>query len=151
MSSIIKRLFDTILILIIIALSSYFVLRYFNIIKIYNVKTGSMEDNIHAGDYILIVKQRKYREGDVVTYKVNDEFITHRIINKNGNEIITKGDANNTEDEKINESVIIGKVIISGGILNMIINFKYTIVGIMLSLYLFDCYFYRKRKIENQQ
>ncbi len=150
MANLIKKIFDIILVLIIVALSSYFALRCFNIIKIYIVKTGSMKDNIHIGDYIFIVNKSKYNVGDVVTYKDNDGFITHRIIAKNGNKITTKGDANNVEDEKIDESAIVGKVILSGGILNIIINYKYTIAGLLLLLYLFSCYLY-KEKNKNQE
>ena len=151
MAKAIRRILDVILILIIILLCSYFALRYFNRIVIYSVETGSMEDNIHAGDYILVVKKSKYEVGDVVTYRSNDGYITHRIIDKRGNEITTKGDANNIEDDKIDESIIVGKVVLSGGILNIIINYKYTIVGLLLSLYLFGCYFFREKEVKEQE
>ena len=152
MIKVIKKIFDIILVLIIIIFCSFFVLRALNKAMIYSVKTGSMEDKIHIGDYILVVKNKKYEVGDIVTYKLNGNYITHRIINKKGNKITTKGDANNTEDESINESMIVGKVIISGGALNTIINYKYITAGILLSLYLFSCYFSKKEKtiIENK-
>lgn len=151
MAKVIKRIIDVILILLIILLCSYFALRFFNRIVIYSVETGSMEENIHAGDYILVVKKDKYEVGDVITYKSNNAYITHRIIDKKNGEITTKGDANNIEDEKIDESVIVGKVMLSGGVLNIIINYKYTIVGVLLSLYLFSCYFLRERKAKEQE
>ena len=128
-------------IVIIVVLLGYFALRITNKIEIYNVKTGSMEDKIHAGDYILIYRKSNYNIGDVITFRKEEGFITHRIIKKNGSTIITKGDANNTEDDEIDDSVIEGKVVLSGGVLNVIINYKYAIVGILLSLYLFSCYF----------
>lgn len=149
MIKIIRKIMDVVLVLIIILLGSYIVLSHVHKIMIYRVKTGSMEENIHIGDYILIIKKSKYSIGDVVTYKAKGGFITHRIIAREGNEIITKGDANNVEDEKINESMIVGKVMISGGILNIVINYKYAIVGVLLSLYLFSNYFSREREAEN--
>ena len=149
MIKIIRKIMDVVLVLIIILLGSYIVLSHVHKIMIYRVKTGSMEENIHIGDYILIIEKSKYNIGDVVTYKTNGGFITHRIIAREGNEIITKGDANNVEDEKINESIIVGKVMISGGILNIVINYKYAIVGVLLSLYLFSSYFSRNREAEN--
>ena len=103
--------------------------------------TGSMEDNIHAGDYILILKKDNYRVGDIVTFSKEGYYITHRIIKMEGNKVTTKGDANNVEDATINESSIIGKVILIGGILNIVINYKFAIVGILLSIYLLTCYF----------
>ena len=139
MAKFFKRVFDVIFILIIIALSAYFILRYTNQIMIYRVKTGSMEDNIHAGDYILIIRKDEYNVGDVVTFQRPDGFITHRIIKKDGSKIITKGDANNVEDDTIDESSIVGKAIISGGIVNIIINYKYALIAFLLALYLFSC------------
>ncbi len=136
---------DVILILIIVILCLYFILRFFNLVMIYKVQTGSMEDNIHAGDYILIVKSDNYKIGDIITFRVDNGFVTHRIISKNGNSFITKGDANNVEDDSINKNKIIGKVILNGGVLNLVIKFKYTIAGILLSFYLFSCYFTNKK------
>ena len=136
-----KIFVNIILIIVIVLLLGYLVLRVTDKIEIYNVKTGSMEEKIHAGDYILIFRKSSYNVGDVVTYTSSDGFITHRIIKKEGSKITTKGDANNTEDNEIIESSIVGKVIISGGILNIVIEYKYIIVCLLLSLYLFSCYF----------
>ena len=80
MGKIFKILFNCLLVLIILVLASYFALIAADIIRIYNVETGSMEDKIHTGDYMILVKKDNYYVGDVVTYKVNDFFITHRII-----------------------------------------------------------------------
>ena len=80
--------------------------------RIYRVASGSMEPYLKIGDFIIIKKQNKYDTGDIVTYDVNHEYVvTHRIVLLNGNEIITKGDANNTNDKPIVEQQIIGKVI----------------------------------------
>ena len=110
-----------------------------------------MEEKIHVGDYILIYRKSNYNVGDVVTYTSNDGFITHRIVRKDGNKITTKGDANNSEDNEIVESNIVGKVIISGGILNILINYKYIIVCLLLSLYLFSCYFSKDDKKKSEK
>ena len=148
MSKGIHRLFDIIFIAIIVILLGYFALRVMNRVEIYNVKTGSMEAKIHVGDYILILKKNHYNIGDVITFASNNSYVTHRIVRIDGDKVTTKGDANNTEDETISSSNIVGKVILSGGILNIIINYKYALAGIVLSLYLFSCYF-ESRKKEN--
>ena len=150
MIKIFNKIINIIYILIIILLVGYFILRLSNKIEIYNVETGSMEDNIHRGDYILIYKQNNYKIGDIVTYKINDYFVTHRIIKIKGNMVTTKGDANNTEDEKFDKSSIVGKVILVGGILNIVIIYKYTIVGLILILYLLS-YYLDKEKIERKK
>ncbi len=144
MKKILKRIVDIICIIIIFILVVYFLLRITNKIQIYVVSTGSMEDNIHIGDYILIYTKDDYKVGDVVTFRNGNYLVTHRIIRKDNNNYITKGDANNMEDEEIFKKDIVGKVIISGGILNFIINYKYALVGFFLALYLVSCYFNRK-------
>ena len=144
MSKIFKIAFDIIFIFFIIILCLYFILRILGIVKIYEVKTGSMEDEIHVGDYILIIKKNNYKVGDIVTYTKEDYYVTHRIVEKNGNKVITKGDANNVADEEISVSNIVGKVIYYGGILNFFIDFKYIIAGGLLCLYLLSIFFEKK-------
>ena len=74
-----------------------------------------MMPTFEKGDYILIKKQKEYNVGDIITYEVEEQgtkyLVTHRIIEKNENGYITKGDANNTNDEgTIYENVIRGKL-----------------------------------------
>ena len=140
MNKVFKGIINVILILVIILLACYFALRLTGKIMIYNVETGSMEDKIHAGDYILLWKHDSYKVGDVITYNVDHYFVTHRIITIDDDKIITKGDANNLEDKEIHENQIIGKMIYCGGILNFIIKFKFAIISFLIGLYLLSCY-----------
>ena len=72
-------------------------------VTILRVSSNSMMPKFKKGDFIIIKKQSKYKEGDIITYKVIEE---------KENEFITKGDANNKSDNcKIYENAIIGKVI----------------------------------------
>ena len=140
MGKILKTIINIILILVIILLVGYFVFKLTGKLKIYNVETGSMEDKIHAGDYILLNRKTDYKVGDVITYNVDNYFVTHRIIKIEGDKITTKGDANNTEDKEIKRDQIEGKVIYCGGILNFIINYKYALIAFLIGLYLLSCY-----------
>ena len=82
------------------------------------VTTGSMEPTIKSGELIIIREKEKYEIGDIVTYKDNEGFlITHRIVKKDNKHIITKGDANNVNDEKSTLEKIEGKVIYHSKIL----------------------------------
>ena len=135
MNKTVKIIFNTILIVLIAILALYAILRFTNKIEILRVQTGSMEDGIHAGDYILIYKNGDYTVDDIVTFEKDGYYITHRIIEENGDKVITKGDANNTEDEEISKKDIVGRVIFSGGILNFVVNYKYIIVITLLLLY----------------
>ena len=42
---------------------------------------------------------------------IDDEIITHRIIEINGEDILTQGDANSGKDKLINKTNVIGKVV----------------------------------------
>lgn len=146
MKKVFKLFENIILIFIIILLCVYAGLRFSKKVEIYKVETGSMEDNIHRGDYLLIVKQDNYNVGDVVTFQIDGKFITHRIIKKEGTKIVTKGDANNTEDAAINESQIIGKLMYKSKLFNFIIDFKFLIISLFIAGYLVTCYFDDKEK-----
>ena len=147
MGKLIRGIFDVIFVIIIVVLVGYFVLRNMGTLEIYKVETGSMEHGIHAGDYVLICEKDNYVIGDIVTYRKDHYFITHRIIKSiNGNKVITKGDANNTEDEEIDISAIEGKVIYNGGMLNFVIDYKYALISLFLGLYLLSCYFGKEEK-----
>lgn len=133
MNKVFKIILNIILISIILILSIYLILKYTNKIGIYKVMTHSMENKIHAGDYLLVIKNKEYKKGDIVTYKKENYYITHRIIKINKNSVITKGDANNINDAKINKSDIVGKVIFKHKIFNFIINNR-IILGLSIIL-----------------
>lgn len=77
----------------------------------FEVVTGSMAPTIEAGDYIIVKYTNDIKLNDIVTYKKNDDFITHRVREKYNDIYVTKGDANNTKDDAINKSQIVGKVV----------------------------------------
>ena len=78
---------------------------------VFGVQTGSMADEINAGDWIIVKKANKIAIDDVVTYMQDGEFITHRVVEAYKNTFVTKGDVNNTKDAPINRDQIVGKVV----------------------------------------
>ena len=88
--------------------------------RLYKVGSGSMEPYLKVNDVILIKDSDDYKIRDTVTFKNNDEYITHRIVSINGNEIITRGDANNTDDGPITKDKIVGKLIYKFHIISFI-------------------------------
>lgn len=78
---------------------------------VFEVSTGSMAKTLNVYDIILVEITKEVEVGDIITFKKDNELITHRIMEINGDKLITKGDANNTEDEGITKDAIIGKVI----------------------------------------
>lgn len=79
--------------------------------SMFTTKTASMSPTIEIGDIVFVKIGEQAKEKDIITYKKDDEFITHRIIKIEGNSIIAKGDNNNTQDTPIKEDAILGKVV----------------------------------------
>ena len=80
----------------------------------FEVATGSMSNTIEIGDVILvklIEPNEPVSENEIVVFTQDTTLVTHRIIKINGDQIITKGDANNKEDDQITRKQIIGKVV----------------------------------------
>lgn len=74
------------------------------------VMTGSMEPNITEEDLIIVKSADEYHIDEVIVYQSQGKLIVHRIIEIDGDMIITKGDANNVSDEAININQVKGKV-----------------------------------------
>ena len=110
--------------------------------SVFNVATGSMEPALKQNDIILVKKISKYKKDDIITFKSKNDYITHRIVSISGNNLITRGDANNTNDiENVTLDNVIGKVIKSSskaGIWHKVLTTPSIIVMIFVTLILFD-------------
>lgn len=91
---------------------------------------------IKTGELVFLWKSDKYKEKDIITYKIdNSYFVTHRIIKIEQDGYITKGDFNNTEDENIvKQEQIQGKVIFHSQLLGKIYEFRYYLIVILIFL-----------------
>lgn len=115
-----KLLSNLILILSIIFVIVMITVKFFSIdtnikpfgVQILKVDSNSMSPEFKKGDIIVIKKEKEYNIGDIITYKTKEGYlVTHRIIEKNGNVYVTKGDNNNTKDkEKVCQNFIQGKL-----------------------------------------
>ena len=75
------------------------------------VATGSMSGTIEVNDVVIVKLGQDVNVNDVITYQEEQgEFITHRVVKKVGNQIITQGDVNNTEDDPITKDDVVGTV-----------------------------------------
>ena len=103
------------ILLLILAVQKYvFKNKYpsFNGVTAFIVRTESMHPTLLTNDIVLVDKEdRDFKVGDIVSYEEKNYVVTHRITQINDHEIILKGDANNTVDEPIDDSKIVGKVI----------------------------------------
>lgn len=109
--------------------------------SVFNVATGSMEPTIKKDDIILVKRMDDYHEDDIITFVKEGSYITHRITLISGNNYITKGDANNTNDPAIPKDTVLGKVIHifpNAGIWQKILTSPRVIIMIFVTLILFD-------------
>lgn len=116
---------------------------------LFEVQTGSMEPELSAGDWIIVKNEKDYELKDVVTFEIDGEFVTHRIINKYGDTFVTRGDANSGEDSPISKEQIVGKevkVLPTFGILRKTLFNPVVLVGIIVILYLSSTLFKKKEK-----
>ncbi len=77
------------------------------------VVSGSMEPALSPGDMILIRRESEYREGDVICFRDDGDFVTHRLVGRTADGAVTKGDANNIPDpEPVRPEQIAGRVVL---------------------------------------
>ena len=74
------------------------------------VASGSMTGTIDINDLVIVKITDEFEANDIITFMKDDYFVTHRVISSQGDEIITKGDANNIEDDPISLEHVVGKV-----------------------------------------
>ena len=104
------------------------------------VKSNSMYPTLQKSDIILIKRNSDYKKGDIITYDYeNNYLVTHRIIEKSNNFFITKGDNNNSEDDKfIQLDNIKGKVILILNRKNQISIFLFIIFLVLICLFKYN-------------
>lgn len=112
--------------------------------SMFRVSSGSMTPELEVGD-VIITQQfdtSKVRKGDIVTYKsesgtMNGKLVTHRVVKgpyKKGKDIyvVTKGDANMTEDAPIKITQIQSKFLQKISFLKFIYNIFVTPAGLLI-------------------
>lgn len=120
----ISKIIQTFLNVILIAIALLILISIFPVTgnhKILVVKSGSMEPAIKTGSVVFVSPQKEYNINDIITFAGRgdkENSITHRIIETEDTDgkknFVTKGDANNAEDEnRVRADKVIGKVLFS--------------------------------------
>ena len=99
-----------------------------------NVLSGSMEPTFSKGTLLLVKKEQEYKTGDIVVYQSGQELIVHRIIELDGDTVVTQGDANNVADQPFAKEEIKGVVIGWVPLLGSVSSVLKTPAGILLVL-----------------
>ena len=121
---------------------------------LFQVASGSMEPELSVNDLILVHLTSDIQEDDIVSYVYEGTVITHRVISASGQNVIVKGDDNNTTDAPVQRSNIIGKVVKVYPELGMwleIFSQPHIIFLVFITLLLFDFAFSYKPKQEKKK
>ena len=102
--------------------------------EIYEVVSGSMEPEIPVGSvlYVKAVDPTEIVDGEVIAYQDADGVVAHRVVHNRTTmgEMVTKGDANNTEDRKpIPYTAIVGRVETHLPFAGMVMSLYASVVG----------------------
>lgn len=109
-------------------------------IKTAIVLTGSMEPTLNIDDFVILRELKgRVNVNDIVSYKRPDEKneVLHRVVSVDKNIVITKGDANNKEDDPIDVMQITGVYVRKVKYLGKIIAFFTKPLGVSFTVTLF--------------
>ena len=98
------------------------------------VLTGSMEPTISTNDLIIVRETNDYEVNDIVVFQDHSSLVVHKIIRIEGDQIVTKGDANDTEDSPISVKQIKGEVVSIIPFFGLMVKFIKSPIGIVLIL-----------------
>lgn len=119
------------------------------------VLSGSMEPELSVGDLLLVVEREDYSVGEVVVYQDGSSAVTHRIISIDEEHAVTRGDANNAEDEPISPKAIKGEVVAAIPLVGYAVNAIKTPVGTLcilaLAVLLLERSFHSEKKKDEQE
>ena len=77
----------------------------------FEIASGSMSPTLETNDLVIVKLGDKINVDDIITYKKDNAYITHRVVMLKGDSYICRGDANNTNDEPVKKDIVLGKVV----------------------------------------
>ena len=96
------------------------------------VLSGSMEPEFSKGDLIIVKETEDFDLNDIVVFDSGTSLVVHRVVGIGKDEVVTKGDANNVEDEPISRTAVKGKVLFWIPHLGTFVEFMKTPIGIII-------------------
>ena len=119
------------------------------------VLTGSMEPTIMTDEMIIVKAQENYEVGDVVVYQSGYSLVVHRIVAMDDQTVMTRGDANNVDDEPMELSRIKGEVIAHiphvGTVIQVLKSPVATVILIAGVILIVEMSFRKKKEDDDQQ
>ena len=118
------------------------------------VLSGSMEPELSVGDLVIVAASNDYKVKDVIVFQEGRAGITHRIVSISGDEFVTRGDANNTEDSPISRAQIKGKVVLAIPFVGYAVDALKTPIGSLvilgLAIFLLEYSFLAKKQADEK-
>ena len=72
------------------------------------VLSGSMEPTLQIGDLVIVREGADYGVGRIVVFQSEGSLVVHRVVEMDGDTIVTRGDANNADDQPISTADVKG-------------------------------------------
>lgn len=115
----------SVIIIISIIETFFFKNEYPFIYKTALILSGSMEPTLSVDDLVIVKRVDKINEGDIIAfYNESGNKVMHRVIEIEGDTVITQGDANNVADTPISKDkvcgIYVGKIKYAGKIVKFI-------------------------------
>ncbi len=76
------------------------------------VLSGSMEPALQVDDLVVVRRSQDVEAEDIIVFQSGKSLVIHRVVKVDGQTLITKGDANNAEDEPISLSDVKGELVL---------------------------------------
>ena len=110
----VKRVWGPLLLVLMLAIVGTTAVAWSHGYRLYAVQTGSMSPAYPTG--ALVVDEPPAADGGaqgaVITFKVGDGLVTHRIVESSPDGLVTKGDANETDDPwTVPRQNVVGRVV----------------------------------------
>ena len=86
------------------------------------IMSGSMEPELSVDDLIFVVKDSTIELDDVIVYQSKGILVVHKVVKVDGDQITTRGTANDTDDAPISIKDVKGRVAFSLGGVGKVIN-----------------------------
>ena len=121
--------------------------------SLFEVTSGSMSPEIEKGDWIIVKYKDDIEVGDIVTFKDEKNYITHRVVAKYNEVYTTRGDANNVNDDSIVKEQIVGvvvKILPCFGIFRATIFNPYVLIALIVTLYIVNLVFKKDQETSNK-
>ena len=98
------------------------------------VLSGSMEPTLSVNDLVVVRAAEHYSKDDIVVFQSGPELVIHRVVSVENDQLITRGDANDTEDPPISTELVKGRLILVIPYVGLLIRGLQTLPGILIVL-----------------